>query len=288
MRVAVTGATGQVGSAIAAYLLAQGHAVTTLGRRPALLRGATHHPYDLTGPPPDLKGMDALVHAAFSHIPGRYRGGEGDDPAGFRALNLDGTLRLFARARDCGVGRILFLSSRAVYGDYSAGTALDDGLHARPDTLYGRIKAEAEDALFAMAHSGLDVANLRATGVYGPTVQKWADLFAAFDRGETVSPRVGTEVHADDLAAAVDILLRAEAKALRPATFNVSDILLDRHDLLATYADLTGRTGTLPDRANPNGVCVMRTERLTRLGWKPRGPDGLRPTLQALISPARS
>ena len=288
MRVAVSGATGQVGSAIAAYLLARGHAVTTLGRRPTLLLGATHHPYDLTGPPPDLTGVDALVHAAFSHIPGRYRGGEGDDPAGFRDLNLDGTLRLFARARDCGVGRILFLSSRAVYGGYPAGTALDDSLHARPDTLYGQIKAEAEYALAAIAHPDLAVASLRVTGVYGPSVQKWADLFAAFDMGETVSPRVGTEVHADDLAAAIDILLRAEAKALRPVTFNVSDILLDRHDLLATYAGLTGRTGILPDRADPKAVSVMGTGRLARLGWRPRGPDGLRSAIQSLIRPARS
>jgi UDP-glucose 4-epimerase len=44
-------------------------------------------------------GTDAVVHAAFDHLPGRYRGGEGDDPARFRRINLDGSVRLFESAK---------------------------------------------------------------------------------------------------------------------------------------------------------------------------------------------
>ena len=283
MKVAVTGATGRVGHAIAAHLVAQGHQVTTLGRR--ALPSMAHVIWDLTQPPPDLSGQDALVHAAFAHVAGKYRGGEGDDPATFRALNLDGTLRLFQQARDAGVGRILFLSSRAVYDGYPAGTALPDGLPARANSLYGQLKAEAEAWL--AAQTGLVTASLRATGVYGPGAlgqpHKWADLFAGYAKGETPPPRVGSEVHAGDLAAAVDLLLSAPAAALAPATFNISDILLDQHDLLAAYADLTGITHPLPPRADPSQVSVMACDRLRALGWQPRGMAGLKPAIRDLI-----
>ena len=83
MKVAITGATGRVGHWIAAHLLARGHDVVTLGRRPSWHARAAFRAFDLDGPPPDLSGSAALVHCAFDHVPGRYRGGEGDDPEGF-------------------------------------------------------------------------------------------------------------------------------------------------------------------------------------------------------------
>ena len=50
------------------------------------------------GERPDLAGIGAVVHCAFAHVPGRYRGGEGDDPEGFRRANLDGSLALIRAA----------------------------------------------------------------------------------------------------------------------------------------------------------------------------------------------
>jgi len=280
VKIAVTGATGIVGHAIAGHLSQRGHAVTALGRRRAALPGVAFTQYDMTKASPDLEGFDALVHAAFSHVPGQYRGGEGDDPEGFLRINLEGTLRLFANARDCGVGRMLFLSSRAVYDGYPVGTVLVDGMPARPESLYGRVKAEVEDALASMAGPGLAVASLRATGVYGVAApgqqDKWADIFAAVERGDVLAPRVGTEVHGDDLAAAANLLLQVEAATLGPVTFNISDILLDRRDLLATYSKVTGRAVSLPTRADDGLVSVMTCNRLRALGWLPRGMDGVR------------
>ena len=46
-----------------------------------------------------------LVHAALEHVPGRYRGGEGDDPPRFWQLNVDGSVALLAAAREAGVAR---------------------------------------------------------------------------------------------------------------------------------------------------------------------------------------
>lgn len=285
MRVALTGATGLVGHWIAADLGAAGHEVIALGCRPSL-HAAAHLPFDLDGPAPDLSGCDALVHAAFAHVPGRYRGGEGDDPAGFVRRNRDGTLRLFEAARAACVPRVLFLSSRAVYGCHPPGTALHEALPPRPDTLYGTVKLEAEQALAALAGPGFAPLSLRATGVYGPPVpglpHKWADLFAAFARGERPAPRCGTEVHAGDLAAAIRLLLDAPAEALAPRVFNVSDFVLDRRDLLAAWSAIAGIDGPLPDPADATEVRAMTTDRLHALGWRPRGPAALRGVLRAM------
>ncbi len=287
MRIAVTGASGQVGHWIAAGLLDAGHEVVALGRRPSRHPRAEHRPFDLGGPAPDLSRCDALVHCALSHMPGRYRGGEGNDPDGFVRLNADGSARLFAAARAAGLGGALFLSSRAVYGAYPPGTRLHEGLSPRPDTLYGRVKLAGERALAARAAPGFAVASLRVTGVYGPPVpgipHKWADLFASFSRGERVAPRAGTELHAGDLAEAVLRLLAAPA-AMARGLFDVSDFILDRRELLSAWAEVTGVAGPLPEAADSARVSAMSAARLRALGWRPRGRPGLAPVLRALAA----
>lgn len=288
MKVAVTGGTGLVGRFITEALLAAGDEVTVLGRQApgpgAFSAAVAFRPFDLTAPEVRLDDVEALVHAGFAHVPGRYRGGEGDDPSGFVARNLEGSRKLFAQAAAQGVGRILFLSSRAVYGPRPPGTVLTEEMTLAPDTLYGAVKRDAEAALAALDVAG---ASLRATGVYGPggpgRGHKWQTLFRDFAARAEIAPRAGTEVHGADLAAAVRLLLIAPAPALAPGAFNVSDILLDRRDLLSEWAAITGLTTRLPERADHRTVNVMDTERLRALGWRPRGWAGLRAALRELV-----
>ncbi|MFW5680792.1 MAG: NAD-dependent epimerase/dehydratase family protein, partial [Pseudomonadota bacterium] len=151
VRIAVTGATGQVGRFVVAELLARGHEVVAW-RRPASdvggfagpirwVDGSLEHPASADAL---LEGADALVHAAFRHVPGRYRGGEGDDPLGFLRVNLEGSLRLIETARGRGVGRLVFLSTRAVYGRRLADRPLDETHPLLPTTHYGAHKAAVE------------------------------------------------------------------------------------------------------------------------------------------------
>jgi nucleoside-diphosphate-sugar epimerase len=256
MHVLVTGGSGTVGRFLVSALRAAGHRVTTLGRRPG------DHPWDLSDRSPRLPPADALVHAALAHRPGAYRGGEGDDPDAFRRLNLDGTLRLSDAARGA---RILFLSSRAVYGDRRRGETLRESDPPAPDSLYGEVKLAAEQAL------GSRGASLRATGVYGGNPHKWTDLFAAYLRGEPVAPRLATEVHGADLAAAAVLLLDSPASG----PFNVSDLLLDRHDLLARVQVLSGSPHQPPPRFEGRPPGIMATDRLQGLGWRPGGWERL-------------
>lgn len=266
MRIALTGATGIVGGFLATAARAAGHDLNPL---PGFRLGET----------PDLAGHDALIHAAFAHAPGRYRGGEGDDPDRFRRLNLDGTLRLFDAAHRAGVSRVVFLSSRAVHDGHPPGTPLPDDLPPAPTTLYGEVKAQAEAALAALPLHGV---SLRATGVYGPgRANKWRGLFADFLSGQPTLPRVATEVHGDDLADAALLALLPEA----PPVLNVSDLVLDHHDLLAEVAALTGCPHPLPDRADPAALRRPDCAGLAGLGWRPGGMDLLRMTLPSLLDP---
>lgn len=266
MRIAVTGASGRVGRFLTRAFRADGHQVETL-------------PGWRLGQPALLAGCDALVHAALAHVPGRYRGGEGGDPWRFVILNRDGSLRLFRDAKASGVRQVVFLSSRAVYDARPAGTPLPDGTPVAPDSLYGVVKAQAEAGLAALEDEGFATASIRATGIYGPGPDhKWTDLFADYLAGLPITPRLATELHGDDLAAAILLILRKQATG----AFNASDLLLDRHDLLAEVRRITACIHAPPPRAE-GPVSVMSCERLAALGWRPGGWARLRAEIPALL-----
>ncbi|WP_322894839.1 MULTISPECIES: NAD(P)-dependent oxidoreductase [unclassified Yoonia] len=271
MRIAITGGTGLVGRFIVADALAAGDGVLALSR-----------PDYRLGDRPDLSGCDALVHCAFHHAPGRYRGGEADDPAGFISANLDGTVALFEAAKAAGVARAIFLSTRAVYDGYPPGTCLTEDLPPLPTTLYGQVKWDAEQALQALNGPGFSTAAIRATGIYGPGPgHKWTGLFADFLAGRPISSRRSTELHGADLATAVRLLLGCTAQG----TFNASDILLDRHDLLMRVKSLTA-SPHIPPPSSDTPISVMCCDNLQALGWQPAGWAGLERTLPQLVKDA--
>lgn len=293
-RVLVSGGTGQVGSFIVENLLDQGYQVTVGGRtRPAdgfFSRPVSFAPLTLD---PDLDqasafdGIDHFVHAAFDHLPGRYRGGEGSDPDGFRATNLDGSVRLFETARKAGVKRCVFLSSRAVYGPQPDGALLNEETAPHPDTLYGTIKLSAEQALATMARPDFVTSSLRITGVYGAArtgmPHKWHSLFSDYLTGRPIEPRLGTEVHGRDAASTVRLMLKLHPGKINGKVFNVTDLLLDRHDLLKLVQSATGCRHALPAPVTGRAQGVMETARLRGLGWRPGGVELLKKTIHSLF-----
>ncbi|MFD1795418.1 NAD(P)-dependent oxidoreductase [Paracoccus aurantiacus] len=287
MKIAVTGGTGLVGRFIVNEAIGEGDEVTVMTRtppKPGFFNGPVEYiPYDLEKEYLEINAFDAVIHAAFDHIPDRYRGGEGNDPQRFLRRNLDGSLRLFEAAARAGA-RVVFLSSRAVYGPQPG--PLTEDMTCVPETLYGQAKLKAEDALLA---SGQPATILRATGVYGAPGpgqrHKWVRLFEKYASGEATTPRIGTEVHGQSLAQAVRIGLNGAQ-----GVFNVSDIMLDRHDLLQGWGDVTGVNGPIPERAEAGSVSQMDVGKLKALGWRRGSMELLRPTLremarQAGISP---
>ena len=268
MRVLLTGASGIVGGFVLPALRNAGYAVTDAGR-------------DLNwrlGQPLSLQGHDALIHCAFSHAPGRYRGGEGSDAAGFRRTNQEGTIRLFESAADAGLDRVLFLSSRAVHDGWPAETVLSDDLAARPANLYGEVKAAAEACLAALPLAGTAI---RATGLYGPgRANKWQGMFARHLAGQPAPPRVATELHGDDLAAAILLLL---ASSDPPPCVNASDLVLDHHDLLGLVNRVTGAETPPPPRSDSAALKVLECGRLRQMGWRPGSWQRLHDSLPSLL-----
>jgi nucleoside-diphosphate-sugar epimerase len=291
---AVTGATGYVGQFVVRRLLAEGARVRAWRRAgstgPRLSADVEWIAGDLRDPPSMAalaEGADALVHCALDHAPGRYRGGEGADLAGFVDANVAGSVRLLRAAHAAGVRRCVVLSSRAVFGDARpAGILADDAL-PRPDTHYGAAKMALEAFVSSFAQrEGWAVAALRPTGVYGLVEPlgrtKWFDLVAALLDGRRPPPRAGTEVHGGDVAEAVWRLLTADPERIAGRAFNCSDIAVDAARICAIVRELTGIDAPPPPDA-PGPRVLMACPGLEALGMRFGGEPLLRRTLGELV-----
>ena len=114
MRVLLTGASGFVGGYLAPALVAAGHEVHAVVRRP----GAYDSPEGVTPVEADLEeldpralpGVDAVAHFAQANVP--FPDGAGR----LYAVNTASTLVLLEHARTCGAERFLYASSASVYG----------------------------------------------------------------------------------------------------------------------------------------------------------------------------
>jgi nucleoside-diphosphate-sugar epimerase len=304
MRVALTGATGTIGEFCLRLGAARGWQQRLLLRsgalRPALAQRAGLEP--VAGQLEDsdftdlLAGCDALVHAAFAHAPGRYRGGEGDDPRGFWQLNLGATIGLLEQARAAGVKRVVLFSSRAVFGPHQIGR-LSEAAVPEPDTHYGLQKWTIEGLarLYSRAPEAFAVACLRPTGVYGtrldPAASKWAELARQVAQGVwPTGNRQASEVHGGDLAEAVALLLTCPVEAMAGQVFHASDLVISRQRLAALMGQVLGRgpqghdRQEVPPALEPMTGPVLATDKLEALGWQPRGQEGLTRDLQDLLT----
>ena len=300
MLIAITGATGIVGRFV----------VEQLARQGARIRALVRPTSDRRELPPDIdwvvggmadssalshlvEGADAVVHCAYEHVPGRYRGGEGDDLPGFWRANLQGGVELMQRAAEAGVTRLVSMSSRAVFGQRSPpGSWVDDDTRPVPDTHYGACKLalEAHASAFA-AVDGVCFCSLRPTGVYGVTYPlertKWLDVALKLVRGEPLpDARLATEVHGRDVAGAVWILLTAPADLVSGHAFNCSDLTIDTRDVMAALAARLGVRRELPPAATNPLRNPMRCAGLRSLGWQPGGEAQLDDTIEELVAVA--
>jgi nucleoside-diphosphate-sugar epimerase len=152
VRIAVTGASGFCGGAVARLAAASGADVVCLGRRPGPV--GRHVPWDASRDVPELAGADVVLHLAAAV------GDPGPAEAVFRAVNVDGTRRLLDAAGD---RPVVWVSSASVYrpGPY-AGPVREDHPAEGQRTAYGRTKAAGERLALA---AGAVV--LRPRAVYG-------------------------------------------------------------------------------------------------------------------------
>jgi len=166
VRVLVTGASGLLGRAVAASIIAQGHDVQTLQRRASGVEGAVDvlgSVTDATSVARATAGVDAVVHlAAKVSLAG--------DPAEFENVNVGGTLRLLRAATEGSATRFVQVSSPSVAHSGTSIVGDDarraDPLRARGD--YARTKATAELLALAADSERLSVVAVRPHLVWGP------------------------------------------------------------------------------------------------------------------------
>lgn len=225
---ALTGATGFIGSAIARRLPASGWVVRALCRSaepPALpriewVRGTLEDPAALRAL---ADGAEAVVHCA-----GAVRGAT---PTDFDRTNLHGTRRLVQAARSGGVSRFLLMSSLAAREP-----------HLSP---YARSKRRGEDALPADA-GRMAWTILRPPAVYGPGDRETLPLVRCMRLG--LAPVLGSPearfslLYVADLADAVAHLL--DAPDWKPGPFEIHDGCPGGYgwaDLVQTVGRILGR-----------------------------------------------
>jgi nucleoside-diphosphate-sugar epimerase len=236
MRVLLTGHQGYIGAVMAPLLADAGHDVVGLdtglfeacvfGTDDALARIATVRKDLRDLEARDLRGFDAVLHlAGLSNDP------LGDIDAGLTyAINLDGTARLAALAKEAGVRRFVFSSSCSTYG--AAGDdLLDETAEFNPVTPYGISKVKAEEALAKLADTDFSPTFLRNATAYGVSPRLRLDLVLnnlvahAHTTGRVFIMSDGTPwrpiVHIRDIAAAFAAVLEARREAVHGEAFNV-------------------------------------------------------------------
>ena len=169
MRIAVTGASGFLGGAIAPALRERGHEVV------ALDRAVTGDLASAVNWSRHLAGSEAVVHlAALAHA-------RGVDEARLRAVNVEASAAIGRAAAAAGT-RMIFMSSAKVLGEETGDLTFDERSPLAPQDAYARAKADAELALRAI--QGLRLTVLRPPLVYGPGVRaNFLALLRAIARG---------------------------------------------------------------------------------------------------------
>ncbi|MEW6335965.1 MAG: NAD-dependent epimerase/dehydratase family protein [Acidobacteriota bacterium] len=219
--VAVTGATGFVGSHLVEALLRAGLRPRVLARDPARLDAPTRESVDVVvGDLGDPAALAGLVTGASTvvHLAGVVRAGRA---AEFDAANRGGTSRLVAARDLCAPGAFfVHVSSLAAAGPSPRPEGRSPDEPASPVSAYGRSKLAGEEAVRGSAGPWVI---LRPPAIYGPRETDVLQFFRLAARGLVPLPageRWVTMAHVADIVRAI-----LSAAALRPAgrTFHLGE-----------------------------------------------------------------
>lgn len=280
-RIAVTGASGVVGGAVARALLGRGTDVVAIqrGEIPVDLSqaGAVSARADIAGPPDALvdalAGCDAVVHAAARvDIVGAWED--------FERINVLGTRQVIESARRAGVRRVVIVSSPSVAhaGFALVGASAEQADPDRARGHYSRSKAMAELIALAADSADLAVTAIRPHLVWGPgDSQLTARIIDRARQGRLVTIGSGAALidttYIDNagsaIVAAVD---RATHPEVRGKAFVVSNgEPRTVAEMLTRIAQAAGAHG--PSRSVPFGLAKAGGVVLERV-WERTGRDG--------------
>jgi nucleoside-diphosphate-sugar epimerase len=190
VNILLTGSSGRIGRAIYGAL-SEHHDIIGLDRTPfattRVVADFCHVPALRTA----MDGVDAIVHTASLHAPHVGLISESE----FHRINVEGLRTLVAVAKASGVGRLVYTSTTALYGDAvvpGACTWIDESTVPKPKTVYHRTKLQAEALLEAEAGKEFEVTIIRMSRCF----PERADLMAFYRLFRGIDVRDVGDVHA--------------------------------------------------------------------------------------------
>jgi nucleoside-diphosphate-sugar epimerase len=256
MLVALTGASGFIGSYTTRALHRAGHRVRALVREKSRrdhieehvaewVVGEQSHPKSILE---ITRGVDCLIHNSLD-----WSGDENHDVENI-LNNFTSSLRLLEAARLVGAKQFIFVSSVAALREISDewNGQITETHPTWPDGPYGAFKSAVEPVLKAYHLSyGMNTSAWRPCAVYGidPKLSRsrWYDEVQKVRRGEMIDTNQGGKiVHVDDVADALTYAVGDES--VSGQIYNLVDCYL-YHQQAAEFArELTGSAAKIIDR----------------------------------------
>lgn len=285
MKVFLTGATGNIGSAVAERLLAAGHEILGLARSEEAVEklqgmGVEPHSGDLTNLDSltaGARGADAVIHAGAAQTAGMERG-EIDRNAVMAMLEaLESSDKPF-----------LYTSDQLIYGSTGEEPADEDATLDPPPFIAWR--AELEKEVLAFAERGVRTMAIRPVAVYG----RGRGGMAMFVEGAKMQGAAyyvndgqvrWSTVHVNDLADLyVKMLEEAPASTLLNAAAEPPVAMKDMMEAVGRAAGVETKGLPLEEAREVLGPMVpvdgfatnlvVSAERAREmLGWKPKEPS---------------
>lgn len=180
VKVAITGASGLVGSHLAEHLVLSGYEVVAMSRNASNEKCLTAitGPGKLTLLQVDVNDETALQHA-FSGCDVVVHAAGTVDPYGSRQTifktNVEGTRNAMSAARNCGVKQFIFVSSLSVITGQGDQFDVDETAELKPcGESYADSKVEAERLVMSEPEaSSMKVTSVRPGFIYGPREKAW-------------------------------------------------------------------------------------------------------------------
>ena len=273
MKVLVTGGAGFIGSHVVDLLLKEGAEVHIfdsfiMGKRERVPRGVRVIEGDIrdrSALEEAMRDMTHVVHlAALVSVPASI-----EDPALTHEVNVVGTKNVLEAARVAGVGRVVYASSAAVYGDHP-GLPKTEESPLQPKSPYASSKVANETDALA---SGLSTAGLRFFNVYGPgqeadhpyasVIPRWVAA-AKEDRvielhGDGTQTRDFIHVH--DVARAILLALKSAYVGICNVASGIETVLQDVLQHIGGALDKDILHERTPSRAGDIKRSVARVDR---------------------------
>jgi len=293
MKVAITGATGFVGTELVKQMASENHELKCWHRESSDLKPLSGFDVDwVRGELGDadsakslVDGCDAVVHSGLWRSGMSFQANE-SDVVEYARVNILGTLQLIEAAMAARVKRFVFVSTCAVHDQILDDRPLDEAHPLWAKTHYGAHKAAIEKFVHSYGLGiGFPICAVRPTGIYGvacpPERSKWFELVRDIKQGNPVKvTKGGKEVHVADVAKAIQILLSADGVAGQ--AYSCYDRYISQFDVATMARSLCGSDSEIVgEQKRPKHE--IDSSRIRALGMEFGGTERLEATVTQML-----